>query len=306
MPSIIEISRLKKSFGKTAAVNDLSLEVRRGEVFGLIGPDGAGKSTTLRLLAGLLKADDGSIMVVGTDVRQDQEAVKGRIGYMPQQFSLYGDLSVEENLDFFASMFFVPKAKRKERFDKLYSFSRLKPFADRRAEKLSGGMQKKLALSCILLHQPDLLLLDEPTTGVDPVSRRELWEMLYQLVAEGLSILVSTPYMDEAERCHRVGLIHQGQMLRIDTPQAVRESTTAPLLKVSGPDAHRIVRLLSQDKNVLSVYPAGGSVHAVLKVEPEEAPSIASGWLAAHSEIQQAELVRPTFEDAFIRIVENG
>jgi ABC-2 type transport system ATP-binding protein len=304
MESIIRVQNLRKRFGEIEAVTGLTFEVRRGEVFGLIGPDGAGKSTTLRVLAGLLGADEGTVEVAGVDVLKDAEAVKPRIGYMPQQFSLYGDLTVEENLRFFAAMFFVPKAERVARFARLYDFSRLGPFTSRRAEALSGGMQKKLALSCVLIHSPDLLLLDEPTTGVDPVSRRELWDMLYRLVHDGLSILVSTPYMDEAERCHRVGLMHDGKMMRLDAPHAVRDAMDAALLALHGSDVHRIVRALRDDPRIASAYPAGQVVHAVLADGQDDPAGVAASLTARFAEVERAEPVRPTFEDAFIRLVE--
>jgi ABC-2 type transport system ATP-binding protein len=302
--AIIRVDGLKKRFGETSAVAGLSFEMRRGEVFGLIGPDGAGKSTTLRVLAGLLGADEGTAHVAGVNVLTDPEAVKPRIGYMPQQFSLYGDLSVEENLRFFAAMFFVPRAERAARFARLYEFSRLAPFTKRRAEALSGGMQKKLALSCVLIHSPELLLLDEPTTGVDPVSRRELWDMLYRLVSDGLSILVSTPYMDEAERCHRVGLMHEGRMMRLGPPREVREGMDAPLLALHGADVHRIVRGLRDDARIASAYPAGSVVHAVLAADAGDPVAVCAALAASFPEIERAEPVRPTFEDAFIRLVE--
>jgi ABC-2 type transport system ATP-binding protein len=219
---VIRAQRLVKRFKTTLAVSDLDLRVERGEVFGLIGPNGAGKTTLLQLLTGLLDPSAGRATVLGCDTAREAEAIRERIGYVSQEFTLYAALSVEENLDFFADLFGVPTGARGKRKEELLAWSRLAPFRGRPAGKLSGGMQKKLHLCCTLIHQPEILFLDEPTTGVDPASRRELWEILYELVGRGLTLVVATPYMDEAERCHRVGLMHRGQLLRCDTPHALK------------------------------------------------------------------------------------
>lgn len=200
----------------------VSFEVAPGEVFGLIGPDGAGKTTTMRMLTAIMDPTEGSATVLGFDTRRDEQAIKERIGYVSQRFSLYGDLTVAENMEFFADLFQAPPDERAERAHRLLAASRMQPFTGRLARDLSGGMKQKLALACALIHTPQALFLDEPTTGVDPVSRRDFWAILYELVGEGMTLIVSTPFMDEAERCHRIALMHRGRILICDTPDAVR------------------------------------------------------------------------------------
>ena len=210
---------LVRRFGDVVALDGFSLEIPRGELYGLVGPDGAGKTTFIRALAGLLDVDAGEVRVLGEDPAKG--GVRERVGLMPQQFSLYRDLSVAENLKFFSRLNALTRAEHQRRTERLLAITRLAPFADRRAEALSGGMYKKLALACALLHEPEVLLLDEPTNGVDPVSRRELWELLHEFVHGGMTVLISTPYMDEAERCHRVGLAYRGRILVEGAPQAL-------------------------------------------------------------------------------------
>ncbi|MFO0723490.1 MAG: ABC transporter ATP-binding protein [Myxococcota bacterium] len=216
--AILEAAGLVRRFGAIRAVDGLSLSVNAGEIYGLVGPDGAGKTTTMRMLAGVLTPEQGTIRVLGKDPRSADPVVRAALGYMPQRYSLYGDLSVGENLEFFAEMFSLKPADFAERRERLLGITRLAPFTDRRADALSGGMYKKLALACALLSRPSLLLLDEPTNGVDPVSRRELWVLLFELAAEGMAIAISTAYLDEAERCHRVGLMHKGKLLLEGNP----------------------------------------------------------------------------------------
>ena len=218
MSAALEARGLVRRFGPTLALDGLSFEVGEGELYGLVGPDGAGKTTAIRALAGLVRLDGGQARVLGLDPDRD-EAVRERLGLMPQQYSLYRDLTVGENLRFFGRLSVLPRPVFKERSERLLAITRLAPFIDRRADQLSGGMYKKLALACALLHQPEVLLLDEPTNGVDPVSRRELWELLHEFVAAGMAVLVSTPYMDEAERCTRVGLQHRGRLLLEGPPE---------------------------------------------------------------------------------------
>jgi ABC-2 type transport system ATP-binding protein len=208
-----------RRFGDVVALDGLSLEIGRGELYGLVGPDGAGKTTLIRAFAGLIDVDGGEVRVLGEDPAKG--GVRERVGLMPQQFSLYRDLSVAENLKFFSRLNALPRAEHRRRTERLLGITRLAPFVDRRADALSGGMYKKLALACALLHEPEVLLLDEPTNGVDPVSRRELWELLHEFVHGGMTVLVSTPYMDEAERCHRVGLAYRGRILEEGSPQAL-------------------------------------------------------------------------------------
>lgn len=232
----IALVGLHKSYGDRPAVRGLSLAVPAGSICGLIGPDGAGKTTTMRVLCGLLRADRGTARILGYDCGSQSMAVKQHLGYMPQRFSLYPDLTVAENLRFFAELYEVPSATREERDRELMAFSRLEPFRGRRAGQLSGGMKQKLALSCTLIHTPSVLILDEPTTGVDPVSRREFWRILRDLAARGLALLVSTPYMDEAALCDNVVLMHAGRALAQGTPAAVASSFPRKLLEVSGGD----------------------------------------------------------------------
>jgi len=231
MEPIIETHGLTRRFGNLTAVDRLDLRVEAGEIFGLVGPDGAGKTTTLRLLCGLMNPSEGSAWVAGHDVARNPQAVKDQIGYMAQRFGLYGDLTVQENMDFYADLFGIVGAQRRELSAQLLHMTRMEPFRGRQASRLSGGMKQKLALMCTLLHRPRILFLDEPTNGVDPVSRRDFWAILYQLLKEGITILMTTAYLDEAERCNRVGLMHRGKLIRCDTPEILRAATGAANLE---------------------------------------------------------------------------
>jgi ABC-2 type transport system ATP-binding protein len=217
--SAVSIHNLSHRFRNTQALRNLTLQFDKGEIYGLIGPDGAGKTTTMRLISGLIDPQEGQVRVLGFDPRDENSHVREKLGYMPQRYSLYGDLSIEENLIFFGNLFCLSSEVYKKRVQRLLEITRLAPFTQRRADALSGGMYKKLALSCALLHEPQVLLLDEPTNGVDPVSRIELWDLMYTFRDEGMSILVSTSYMDEAARCSRVGLLHEGSMLAEGVPE---------------------------------------------------------------------------------------
>jgi ABC-2 type transport system ATP-binding protein len=228
---IIETHGLTRRFGNLAAVDHLDLTVAPGEIFGLVGPDGAGKTTTLRLLCGLMNPTEGSARVAGHDVVRELQAVKDQIGYMAQRFGLYGDLTVQENMDFYADLFGIVGSQRSELSVQLLRMTRMEPFRGRQASRLSGGMKQKLALMCTLLHRPRILFLDEPTNGVDPVSRRDFWAILYQLLKDGITILMTTAYLDEAERCNRVGLMHRGKLIRCDAPEALRRAAGASSLE---------------------------------------------------------------------------
>jgi ABC-2 type transport system ATP-binding protein len=222
MEPIIQTQDLTRRFGDLTAVDHLNLTIAQGEIFGLVGPDGAGKTTTLRMLCSLVDPTEGRAQVAGHDVVRESQAVKDRIGYMAQRFGLYQDLSVRENMDFYADLFGIVGTERVELAAQLLRMTRMEPFRDRRAGQLSGGMKQKLALMCTLLHRPQILFLDEPTNGVDPVSRRDFWAILYQLLKDGITILMATAYLDEAERCNRVGLMHRGKLIRCDAPEALK------------------------------------------------------------------------------------
>jgi ABC-2 type transport system ATP-binding protein len=231
MDPIIETHDLTKRFGETIAVDHLNLSIAQGEIFGLVGPDGAGKTTTLRMLCGLMDPTEGTARVAGRDVARESQAVKDRIGYMAQRFGLYQDLTVEENMIFYADLFDITGQQRESLTADLLRMTRMAPFRTRRAGQLSGGMKQKLALMCTLLHRPQILLLDEPTNGVDPVSRRDFWAILYQLLKDGITIFMTTAYLDEAERCNRVGLLHKGKLIRCSTPEVMKAETNSANLE---------------------------------------------------------------------------
>ncbi|MCS7177732.1 MAG: ABC transporter ATP-binding protein [Anaerolineae bacterium] len=300
---VIETINLTRRFGRVVAVDGLNLVVRRGEIFGLLGPDGAGKTTTLRLLCGLLAPTSGRARVAGFDTVRQGEAVKRRIGYMPQQFSLYGDLTVLENLIFFADVFEVGRREREERIARLLAFSRLEPFRHRRAAHLSGGMQKKLALACTLIHRPEILFLDEPTTGVDPVSRREFWEILTELHLEGVTLFVTTPYMDEAERCSRVALMLDGRIIACDTPDRIREQVTGYLLELRPARVREAARALERVPGILEVQVYGDRLHVFVE-DPQQGEAIVREALArAGVSVESLRPTRPRMEQAFISLI---
>lgn len=257
----IEVRGLTKRYGSVTALRDVSFEVGRGELFGLIGPDGAGKTTLFRLLTTLLNPDAGSASVDGYDIVGDYKKIRERVGYMPGRFSLYPDLSVSENIDFFAALFGV---RIEDNYDLIAPiYTQIEPFRTRRAGKLSGGMKQKLALCCALIHRPSVLFLDEPTTGVDAVSRSEFWDMLSQLKSKGISMLVSTPYMDEAQRCDRIALINEGRVLGIDTPQGIASSFNEPLYALAGEDMYGLLVEARRMPGVRECYPFGGVHHLI-------------------------------------------
>lgn len=229
MEDVIVTKKLTKRFRDNIAVSSLDLSIGRGEIYGLLGPDGAGKSTLLRMLSTVMLPTEGDAFILGMDVKKDEEKIRRRIGYMPQKFNLYGDLTVDENIEFFAEIFDIKRADLESVRQRTLEFTKLAPFRKRYARQLSGGMQKKLALACVLIHTPEILFLDEPTLGVDPLSRRDFWRLLYGL--QGTTIVVSTPYMDEAERCSRIGLIREGVLLTCDTPARIKERTGEPTLE---------------------------------------------------------------------------
>ena len=300
--SIIKVQNIKKGYGKIEALKGISFDVEEGEIFGLIGPDGAGKTTLFRILTTLLRPDAGSASVLGLNVVDDYTKIRPKVGYMPGRFSLYQDLSVEENLRFFASVFGTTVEANYELIKPI--FSRLEPFKSRLAGALSGGMKQKLALSCALIHKPKVLFLDEPTTGVDAVSRKEFWEMLHRLKEEGITILVSTPYMDEAEQCDRVGLMQQGRILSIDTPVAITKQFDNNLWAIKTKDKYRLIRVLRDYEFSESVQPFGESLHYTdrrEKVDMEGLLNYLEGKGIRNAEIKR---ISPNIEDTFMRLLE--
>jgi ABC-type multidrug transport system ATPase subunit len=298
--SAVTARELTKRYGQVVALDAVSFDVAPGELFGFIGPDGAGKTTLFRLLVTLLVPDSGSASVLGDDVVRDIWKLRSRIGYMPGRFSLYPDLSVEENLHFFASVFGTTIKAEYDRIAPIYK--QIEPFRDRRAGALSGGMKQKLALCCALVHRPDILFLDEPTTGVDAVSRREFWDLLDTMKGESLSIIVSTPYMDEADRCDRVALIQRGKILAIDTPSAITASFERPLIAVKTSDRYKALQALRAYSNCGSVYPFGETIHFTDKRSVPAAQTAAdlTDHLRHSGVDASVEQISPTIEDLFI------
>ncbi len=296
---IIEIRGVTRKFGDLVAVDHLDLTIPRGEIFGLVGPDGAGKTTTLRLLCGLMDPTEGQVIVAGHDVAKDVEAVRDRIGYMAQRFGLYTDLTVNENMTFYADLFGVVGAEREKLMSELLRMTRMEPFRTRSAGKLSGGMKQKLALMCTLLHHPQILFLDEPTNGVDPVSRRDFWAILYQLVKDGLTVFVTTAYLDEAERCNRVGLMHRGKLIQCDAPQRLRRSLPEACYAVTSADLHVVRDALRARPDVLSAEPSGLSLHVFFSVGAPPVESIRAS-MPAPAEFTP---MTPSLEDVFIALV---
>jgi ABC-2 type transport system ATP-binding protein len=300
---MIEVRALTRRFGELTAVDGLSFEVRKGELFGLVGPDGAGKTTTLRMLAGVLRPTSGDATLAGLSVARDPEAVKHRLAYMSQRFGLYADLTVLENLSFYADLYRVPRSERPARLERLFQFSNLAPFKDRLAGKLSGGMKQKLGLSCALIHQPEILLLDEPTFGVDPVSRRELWLIVHEMVAEGVTAVVSTAYMDEAERFDRLALLHRGRLLALDTPGSLQRGMAAAgeeILEVQVARAREARGLLAGLPGVRRVAAFGDRLHLSVMSAERAAPEVTRALREAGFEVASARAIVPSLEDVFI------
>lgn len=294
----IEVDNLSKSYGRTKALDCVSFLVEKGELFGLIGPDGAGKTTLFRLLTTLLNPDSGTAKIDGYDIAKDYKAIRSCVGYMPGRFSLYPDLSVEENLQFFAALFDVTIEESYDLIAPIYK--QIEPFRTRRAGKLSGGMKQKLALSCALIHRPSVLFLDEPTTGVDAVSRSEFWDMLSELKARGITILVSTPYMDEASRCNRIALCNEGRILGIDTPEGIVQNFDKTLYSIRAKSMFALLNQARKVEGVVDCYPFGENHHLVV----DESFNLGQ-FKAQLGEVKDLEIVRiePTIEDVFIKLM---
>lgn len=298
---MITIQNINKSYGSVQALQNISLEINNGELFGLIGPDGAGKSTLMRILMTLLFQDSGIATMNGLDVVKDYKKIRKIVGYMPGRFSLYQDLTVEENLNFFATVFQTTVAENYDLIRDIYI--QIEPFKDRLAGKLSGGMKQKLALSCALIHKPEILVLDEPTTGVDAVSRKEFWEMLKKLQQKGITILVSTPYMDEAMLCNRVALMQKGKVLDVDTPQKLVENYDRKLYAIRSDDMHRLIQDLRSWEKTDSAYAFGQYLHVTGKHDEIEATEFENYLLKKeHQELQVFD-IPPSIEDVFMNMM---
>jgi ABC-2 type transport system ATP-binding protein len=298
----IQTQGLCKRFGDVTAVDGLDLTVRRGEIFGLVGPDGAGKTTTLRLLAGILRPTAGRAEVAGFDVVAAPEEVKARIGYLSQRFSLYGDLTVWENIAFTAELYRVPRREWEPRAEELLRASRMGPFKRRLADHLSGGMQQKLALTCALIHTPEVLLLDEPTTGVDPVSRREFWTILYGLPAQGVTVVISTPYLDEAERCMRLMFLQQGRSLACDTPAGLKGRLGGEVLALAARPGRAARDVLRARPEVQQVNLLGDVLHVVVENAARDAPGLIQALREAGLETAEPQAIPPGLEDVFVKL----
>lgn len=301
METVIQVSGLEKNYGDVQAVRGVSFEVGRGEMFGLVGPDGAGKTTIIRVLCGLLHPDKGEVAELGLDAVKNIKEVQKSIGYLSQKFSLYGDLSVDENIEFFAEIHNVKDYK--SRRDELLEFTRLIKFRDRLADQLSGGMKQKLALACSLIHKPKILFLDEPTTGVDPVSRRDFWKILAELVKEGITIFMTTPYLDEAERCNRVALMHNGRIISMDSPQVIKASIDKIVVEIVCSRAREAYHLIKESGLNFEAQLFGDRINAAVDDYEKDTAKIES-ILNEHSiDVHDKRIITPTLENVFIHLI---
>jgi ABC-2 type transport system ATP-binding protein len=300
----IKTVNLTKTFEDNVAVDNLNLEIQRGELFGLVGPDGAGKTTIMRLLSAILQPTSGDAWIAGHSIHGEEERIKEKIGYMSQRFGLYEDLTVMENIDFYADLYGVPLRERPSRYERLLGFSNLTPFKKRLAGNLSGGMKQKLGLSCALVHTPEVLFLDEPTGGVDPVSRRDFWRILYDLLKERVTILISTAYLDEAERCTKIALIHKGKVLVTDDPSSVKKTLGAPMIEISTSETRSASYFIGSIDGVLSVNTYGDRLHVAIQ-NKEIAVKIMDQLKAKGFSIEGEREIVPSLEDVFISMVKD-
>ncbi|MBK7258132.1 MAG: ABC transporter ATP-binding protein [Ignavibacteriae bacterium] len=301
MNAAIATSQLSRSFGPLQAVQNVDLTVHEGEMFGIVGPDGAGKTTLIRLLCGILAPTSGTAQVLGKDILTDADAVKREIGYLSQRFSLYGDLTIDENIEFFAEINGVYDFK--PRREELLAFTRLTPFRTRLAERLSGGMKQKLALACTLIHTPRMIFLDEPTTGVDPVSRRDFWKILQSLLGQGITIVMSTPYLDEAERCTRVALMNKGGLMRVATPAELKSSMTGTVVEIACDRVRDAFRILKEKRPALEVQAFGDRINVVLRNATIELPDVEQLLAGAGIVTASRRTIAPSLENVFISLL---
>lgn len=302
--SAVRMLSVSKNFGQLAAVSQVSISVKPGEIFGLVGPDGAGKTTAMRMLASVMRPDSGNIQIDGVDVIADPERTKRHVSYMPQRFGLYEDLTVDENIRFFADLFEIPGKVWRERSARLLAASGMTPFGKRLAGQLSGGMKQKLGLTCALVHAPRVLLLDEPTTGVDPVSRREFWQILYSLRAEGVAMVISTAYLDEAERCDRLALLHEGRMMYCDTPQKLKHEMPGAIIHIAADDPRRLQDFVRTRDGVEGMLLVGDGIHVHVDDAGRRIPELQQAIGNAGISIGEIGQVEPSIEDLFVALLE--
>ena len=303
MEYAIQIDSLVRSYGEVKAVKGISFNVNKGEMFGLVGPDGAGKTTTIRILCGLLAADSGEAIIFNEDIKKHKRNVQKNIGYLSQKFSLYGDLTVDENIEFFADIHGVKDYETRR--DELLEFTRLTPFRDRLADNLSGGMKQKLALACSLIHKPKIIFLDEPTTGVDPVSRRDFWKILSNLIKEGITIFMSTPYLDEAERCNRVALMNKGEIISLDTPKNIKESINKEIIEIVSPHARKAYKLIQENlQNEVQLF--GDRINVVVDSYEKDYGQIENLLKQNNVKIESTRKIPPSLENVFIHLVKEA
>jgi ABC-2 type transport system ATP-binding protein len=303
MTKAINIENLKKSYEEIEAIKGISFQVSKGEMFGLVGPDGAGKTTTIRIICGLLSQNSGNVYVFDEDIIKNKSKIQKNIGYLSQKFSLYGDLTVDENIEFFADIHGVKDFDIRR--NELLDFTRLTPFRERLADNLSGGMKQKLALACSLIHRPQIIFLDEPTTGVDPVSRRDFWKILSNLLKEGITIFMSTPYLDEAERCTRVALMDKGKIISIDSPKKIKESINKEIIEIVSPEARKAYKLVQQNmKNEVQLF--GDRINVVVNSYEKDFPGIENLLKQNEVTIESSRKIPPSLENVFIHLVKEA
>lgn len=302
--SAVTVREVSKNFGKLTAVDRITFSVKRAEIFGLVGPDGAGKTTAMRMLASVMRPDSGNILIDGVDVVSDPERTKRHVSYMPQRFGLYEDLTVDENIRFYADLFDIPRRVWEERAQRLLAASGMTPFGKRLAGQLSGGMKQKLGLTCALVHAPRVLLLDEPTTGVDPVSRREFWQILYSLRAEGVAMVISTAYLDEAERCDRLALMHEGSMMYCDTPRHLKQGMPGAIIRIASANPRRLLEVVRPLNGVEGVLLVGDGIHVHVDDAAVRMAELVQAIDASGMEAGGMEQVEPTIEDLFVALLE--